>query len=120
MTLLMVRISEVSFKIRKITRFYDLDHKTATTITTGYLEKNSGWLANPGGKRLRPIEEISQEELNTCLYVSTHLRGLQLQKFIYEIRTSGGHSVSFRRSASLSKTFAQMCTALTLLDKLEV
>ena len=36
--------------------------------------KISGWLANPGGKRLKPIEEISQEELNTCLYVSTSLR----------------------------------------------
>ena len=39
---LMVRISEVSFKIRKIARFYDLDHinlTTTTTITTGYLQK---------------------------------------------------------------------------------
>ena len=68
----------------------------------------------------KPIEEISQEELNTCLHVSTHLRGLQLQKFINEIRTSGSHNVCFRRSASLNKTFAQMCTANTLLDKLEV
>ena len=58
--------------------------------------------------------------LNACLYVCTHLRGVQLQKFIYEIRTSGGHDVRFRRSAPLSKTFAQMCTALTPLDKLEV
>ena len=49
-----------------------------------------------------------------------HLQGLQLQKFIHEIRTSGGHNVRFRHSAPLSKTFAQMCTALTLLDKLEV
>ena len=80
----------------------------------------SGWLANPGGKRLKPIEEISQEELSACLYVSTHLRGLQLQKFIYEIRTSGDYNVRFRLSAPLSKTYAQMCTALTLLDKLEV
>ena len=76
--------------------------------------------ANPGGKRLKPIVEISQEELNACLSVSTRLRGLQLQKFIYEIRTSGGHNVRFRRSAPLSKTFVQMCTALTPLDKLEV
>ena len=106
----MVRISEVSFKIRKIARLYDLDYitTTTTTITTGYLKKISGWLANPGGKRLKPIEEISQEELNACLYVSTHLRGLQLQKFIYEIRTSGGHNVRFHRSAPLSKTFAQL------------
>ena len=37
------------------------------------------------------------------------------KKFIYEIRTSGGHNVRFRRSAPLSKTFAQMCTALTVL-----
>ena len=84
----MLRISEVSFKIRKIARFYDLDHitTTTTTTTTGCLQKYiSGWLANPGGKRLKPIEEISEEELNACLYVSTHLRGLQLQKFIYEI-----------------------------------
>ena len=39
----MVRISEVSFKIRKIARFYDVDHikltTTTTTITTGYLQK---------------------------------------------------------------------------------
>ena len=60
---LMVCISEVSFKIRKIARFYDLDHTTTTTltITTGYLKKITGWLAilNPGGKRLKPIEEIS-------------------------------------------------------------
>ena len=55
--------------------------------------KIPGWLANPGGKRLKPIEEIFQEELNACLSVSTRLRGLQLQKFIYEIRTSGGHNV---------------------------
>ena len=66
------------------------------------------------------MEEISQEELNACLYVSTHLRGLQLQTFIYKIRTSGGHNVRFCRSAPLSKTFAQLCRALTLLDKLEV
>ena len=31
-----------------------------------------GWLANPGSKRLKPIEEISQGELNAYLYVSTH------------------------------------------------
>ena len=113
----MVRIFEVSFKIRKFARFYDLDHitTTTTTITTGYLQQILGWLANPGGKRLKPIEEISQEELDACLYVSTHLRGLQLQKFSYEICTSGGHNVRFRRSAPLNKTFAQMCTALTLL-----
>ena len=49
--------------------------------------KISGWLANPGGKRLKPIEEIYQEELKACLSVYTHLRGLQLQKFIHEIRT---------------------------------
>ena len=37
----MVRISEVSFKIFKIARFYDfLDHiSLTTTITTGYLQK---------------------------------------------------------------------------------
>ena len=49
----------------------------------------------------------------------TRLQRLQ-EKFIYEIRTSGGHNVRFRRSAPLSKTFAQMSTALTLLDNLEV
>ena len=37
-----------------------------------------------------------------------------------EIRKSGSHNVCFRRSASLNKTFAQMCTAITLLDKVEV
>ena len=37
----MVRFSEVSFEIRKIARFYDVDHinLTTTTITTGYLQK---------------------------------------------------------------------------------
>ena len=99
----MVRISEVSFKIFKIARFYDF-----------IPSKISGWLANPGVKRLKPIEDISQEELYACLYVFTHLRGFQ-EKFVYEIRTSGGHNVRFRRSAPLSKTFALMCTALTLL-----
>ena len=49
------------------------------------------------------MEEIFQEELNACLYVSTHLRGLHLQKFIYEIRTSG-HNVCFLRSAPHNKT----------------
>ena len=74
----MVRISEVSFKIFKIARFYDiLDHIT-TTITKRLPSKISGWLANPGGKRLKPIEEISQEELHACLYVFTNLRGLQM------------------------------------------
>ena len=66
------------------------------------------------------MEQISQEELNACLYVFTHFRGLQLQKFSYEICSSGGHNVRFRRSEPLSKTFAQICTALTLLDKFEV
>ena len=114
----MVRISEVSYKIRKIARFYDLDH--INNNNNNWLpSKILGWLANPGGKRLKPVEKISQEELNAYLYVSTHLRGLQSQKFIYEIRTSGGDHVRFRRSAPLSKKFAQMSTALTLLDKLE-
>ena len=109
----MVRISEVFFKIRKIARFYNLDHINLNNNNNNNRlpSKISGWLANPGGMRLKPIEEISQEELNACLYVSTHLRGLQLQKFVYEIRTSGGHNVRFRRSAPLSKTFAQTCTA---------
>ena len=31
-----------------------------------------------------------------------------------------GHNVRFRCSAPLSKTFSQVCTVLTLLDKLEV
>ena len=57
---------------------------------------------------MKPIEETSQEEVNAYLYVSMHLRGLQLQKFDYEIRTSDGHNVRFRRSAPLSITFAQM------------
>ena len=48
-------------------------------------------------------EEISQEEiLNGCFFVSPHLQGLQLQKFIYEIRTSG--NVRFLPSAPHSKT----------------
>ena len=34
--------------------------------------KISEWLSNPGGKRLKPIEEISQEELYACFYVFTH------------------------------------------------
>ena len=71
----MARISEVSIKIRKISRFYDLDHitTTRTTTTESVTFKNFRMpLANPGGKRLKPIKEISQEELNACLYVSTH------------------------------------------------
>ena len=40
-------------------------------------------------------------------YVSTHLRGLQLQKFIYEIRTSG-HNVRFLRPAPHNKTSVNM------------
>ena len=112
----MVRISEVSFKIFKIARFYDLDHITTTTIiTTGDLQKFQDGLQILAVR----VEEISQEELYAGVYVFTHLRGLQ-EKFIYEIRTSGGHIVRFRRSAPLSKTFAQMGTALTLLEKLEV
>ena len=92
-----------------------------TIITTGYLKKFQDGLQILAVRGFRkPIEEISQEELNACLHVSTHLRGLQLQKFINEIRTSGSYNVCFRRSASLNKTFAQMCTAITLLDKLEV
>ena len=75
---LMVRISEVSFKIFKIARFYDfLDHIT-TTITTGYLQKFQDGLQILAVRgQLKPIEEISQEELYACLYVFTHLRGLQ-------------------------------------------
>ena len=118
------REAKASFKIRKIARLRShlrfRSHNNNNNNNNRLPSKISGWVANPGGKRLKPIEEISQEELNACLYVSTHLRGLQLQKFIYEIRTSGGHNVRFRRSAPLSKTFAQMCTALTLLDNLEV
>ena len=98
-----------------------MEKKKRNTITTGYLQKFQDGLQILAVRGFRkPIEEISQEELNACLHVSTHLRGLQLQKFINEIRTSGSHNVCFRRSASLNKTFAQMCTAITLLDKLEV
>ena len=110
----MVRISAVFFKIRKIARFYDLDHIITTTIiTTGNLPKFHNGLQILAVRGFqKPIEEIS-----------TLLRGLQLQKLINEIRTSGSHYVRFRCSATLSKTFqpfAQMCTAITLLDKLEV
>ena len=94
---------------------------TTTIITTGYLQKFQDGLQILAVRGFRkPVEEISQEELNACLRVSTHLRGLQLQKFINEIRTSISHNVCFRLSASLNKTFAQVCTAITLLDKLEV
>ena len=90
----MVRISEVSCKIFKIARFYDfLDHIT-TTITTGYLQKSQDGFM-PAYMFLRIYEDF--------------------RWFIYEIRTSGGHNVRFRRSAPLSKTFALTCTALTLL-----
>ena len=76
----MVRISEDSFKIRKIARFYDLNHIITTTIITGYLQKFQDGLQILAVRGFRkPIEEISQKELNACLYVSTHLRGLQLQ-----------------------------------------
>ena len=50
------------------------------------------------------MEEISQEELYACLYVFTRLRGL-LEKFIYEIRTSGGRSFP-----SLGTTQQNICT----------
>ena len=104
----MVRISEVSFTnrtnctFRKILRFRSHNHNNNNNRLPSKL---SGWLANRGGTRFsKPIEEISQEELNSWLCVSTHLRlGLQLQKFIYEIRTSG-HNVRFLRSAPRSKT----------------
>ena len=57
---------------------------------------------------LKPIKEISQEELNAGLSVSTHLQGLQLQKIIHEIRTSGGHNkCSF---PSLGTTQQNLCT----------
>ena len=118
----MVRISEVSFKIFKIARFYDFldrSHKLNNNNYNRLPSKISGWLANPGGKRLKPIEEISQEELYACIYVFMHLRRLQ-EKLIYEIRTSGGHNVRFLRSAPLRKTFAQMCTALIYASQIEV
>ena len=73
----MVHISEISFKNRKnCTYLYDLDHET-TTITTGYLKKNSEWLPNPGGAMFsKPMEEISQEELyNSYFFVCPHVQG---------------------------------------------
>ena len=97
------------YKLKKFhlsIRVYDLDH--VSTTTTDYNNnrlpsKLSGWLANPGGSRFsKPIKEIFQEELNVCLYISMHLRGLQLQKFIYEIRTRG-HNICFLRSAPHNK-----------------
>ena len=95
----MVHISEISFKNRKnCTYLYDLDHEKTTTINNRLPSENSGWLANPGGTKFpKPIEEISQEELNAFFFVSPHLQGLQLQKFIYEIRTSRAMFVSFPR-----------------------
>ena len=71
-------------------RFYDLDHVTTTcnnNKNNRLPSKLSGWLANPSGTRFpKLIEEISQEQLNACLYVSTvytHLRGLQLPKKVH-------------------------------------
>ena len=74
----MVRISEVSFKIFKIARFYDFFRSHNNNNNNRLPSKISGWLTNPGGKRLKPIEEISQEELHACLNVFTNLRGLQM------------------------------------------
>ena len=102
---IIVRTSEVSFTYRKklhlskILRFRSRTNNNNNN-NNRLPSKLSRWLENPGGTRFwKLIKEISQEELNACLYVSTHLRGLQLQKFIYEIRTSG-HNVRFLRSVS--------------------
>ena len=59
--------------IVKILRFRSLNNNNNWLPS-----KISGWLANPGGTTFsKQIEKISQEELNACLYFSTHLRGLQ-------------------------------------------
>ena len=109
----MVRISEVSFKIFKIARFYDfLDHIT-TTITTGYLQKFQD------GLQILAVRGLSQSKKFLRKNFMPAFMFLRIYEdfrwFIYEIRTSGGHNVRFRHSAPLSKTFALMCTALRLL-----
>ena len=99
----LLQIEEIAH-IDKILRFRSRINKNNNYNNNRLPLKLSRWLANPGGTRFsKPIEGILQEELNACLYVSTHLRGLQLQKFIYEIRTSG-HNVCFLRSAPHNKT----------------
>ena len=98
-----LQIEEIA-PIDKILRFRSRIKDNNNYNNNWLPSKLSGWLATPGGTRFsKPIEEIFQEEPNACLYVSTHLRGLQLQKFIYEIRTSG-HNVCFLRSAPHNKT----------------
>ena len=101
----MVRISEVFFKIRKnctILRFRSHNNNNNNNNRL-YTFKNfrmacKSWRYEVFENRSRKISR---------LYVSTHLQGLQLQKFINEIRTSGSHNVRFRRSAPLSEN---ICT----------
>ena len=98
-----LQIEEIA-PIDKILRFRSRINDNNNYNNNRLPSKLSGWLANPGGTRFsKPIEEIFQEELDVCLYVSTNLRGLQLQKFIYEIRTSG-QNVCFLRSVPHNKT----------------
>ena len=79
---LMVHKSEISFKNRKnCTYLYDLDHETTTTtITTGYLKKKSGWLANPGGGNRNRSKKFLKKSLMPAFFVSPNLQGLQCCK----------------------------------------
>ena len=97
--------TEVSFKILKIAR-YDLDHILNNNNNNRLPSKISGWLANPGGKRLKPIEEISQEELYACLYVFTHLRGLQ-EKAIMFVSVARHHSAKHLQKCAQLLRFSQ-------------
>ena len=117
----MVRISEVSFKIRKIARFYDLDHinlttTTTTTITTGYLQKFQDGLQILAVRGLNRSKKFLKKSLMPAfLFLRIY------EDSSYKSSSIKSNERRFGRSALLiSKTFAQTCTALTLLDKLEV
>ena len=67
-------------------------------------------------EQIRLLKDLIK--LHAFLYVSTHMRGLQLQKFIYEllkfIRTSG-HNVRFSlgaRQENISKCVQLLCRLL--------
>ena len=96
----MVHISEISYKNRKnCTYLYDFDHEE-TTITTGYLQKTQDGLQILAvrGFRNRSGRNFSRRDFKMPAFLFLRiLQGLQLQKFIYEIRTRAAMFVFFPR-----------------------
>ena len=107
-TILIVRISEVSFTKRKNVPIVKILRFRSRTINNKKNNNNnrlpsklSGWLANPGGTRFsKAIKEISQEDLNVCLCFYASARTSVITD---ETRTSG-HNVRFLRSVPHRKT----------------